>query len=624
MSIIDFKIFNNPNKIISKLPLKIIGNKSSKSCNGIIGNQIKTKLVEPIYLDVVPEDIIQTFLYLFNNNEGKGIYVNILKSKIKDWIVFNNKIDITKTDKIIINQLYKTFSTILKSDNKQISLMFFINLGSYPVIQKTLYINDKKKMIPVISFTSSFIHYDIPLPIPKIIEWSSKITDGILFIFEERKINNIETNSYKIYKRILELKKHPFYKNFNLDFIIIDHFDLVNKIKLFSTVIIISDPYVPVFYQYFLNSNVQLVLIENYNYYSYWSNLLNKNIEYTSWNINTWEESLDKYVPDKKITKNLVVWSKNYYSKDNINEKYIGFLEHLNQNYSNVGLFIEPFSNYTETNFNITTQLDYDKFFDLLYKNYKLIRCWSYRLNPYSTLLTKLRTNHNFIPEFIKLSLTTLPAYENIHWISPRRVLLDFIPDFLKKSKSTEFKEKPNIKTINNYIINNSEELVGMNIINNISSVFYIELPEKSSKFNLWENDFLSDFETILQFINNQPIGSSFIIKIYTFQLPRTINLIKTFQNKFDKIKIIKNEWFDSYLPYRYLIGINYIKEKTRGDKTILDLETYNHMFFSLETQELIKVIKYIKSDVNVDPMMFKNYDLINEWISKWFDSKYI
>jgi hypothetical protein len=117
---------------------------------------------------------------------------------------------------------------------------------------------------------------------------------------------------------------------------------------------------------------------------------------------------------------------------------------------------------------------------------------------------------------------------------------------------------------------------------------------------------------------------SSFIIKIYTFQLPRTINLIKSFQKKFDKIKIIKNEWFDSYLPYRYLIGINYVKEKTKSEKTILDLETYNHMFFSLETQELIKVIKYVKSDVNVEPLIFKNYELINEWISKWFDSKYI
>ncbi len=624
MSIPNFKIFNNPNKIISKLPIEINGNKSSKSCDGIIGNQIKTKLIEPIYLNSKPEDIVQTFLYLFNNNEGKGIYINIIKNKIKDWIVFNNKNQITKNDEIIIKELYKTITKILETNKKNFNLMFFINLGSYPVIQKLLYIDDKKKMIPVVSFTSSFIHYDIPLPIPKIIEWNDKITEGILFVFEEKKIQNLETNSYKIYKRILELKKHPFYKNFNLDFIIINQFDFVNKIKLFNSIILISDPSVPVYYQYFLNSNVQIILIENLNYYSYWSNLLNKNMEYTSWNINTWEESLDKYVPDKKIVKNLTAWSKNHYSKDNIYEKYLGFLEHLNQNFLNIQLFIEPFSNYTEANFSITTQLDYDKFFDLLYKNYKMIRCWSYRLNPYSTLLSKLRTNHNFVPEFIKLSLTTLPPYENIHWISSRRALLDFIPEFLKRSKSTEFKEKPNIKTINNYIINNSEELVEMNIINNNSSVFYIELPEKSSKFNLWENDFISDFETILQFVNSQPIGSSFIIKIYTFQLPRTINLIKNFQNKFDKIKIIKNEWFDSYLPYRYLVGINYVKEKTRGEKTILDLETYNHMFFSLETQELIKVIKFVKSDVNVEPNIFKNYNLINDWISKWFDSRYI
>jgi hypothetical protein len=146
MSLPNFKIFNNPNKIISKLPFEIVGNKISKSCNGIIGNQIKIKLIEPIYLNLIPEDIIQTFLYLFNNNEGKGIFVNIINNKIKDWIIFNNKINITKTDEIIIKELYKTFTSILKTNNKHISLIFFINLGSYPVIKKTLYIEDKKKI----------------------------------------------------------------------------------------------------------------------------------------------------------------------------------------------------------------------------------------------------------------------------------------------------------------------------------------------------------------------------------------------------------------------------------------------------------------------------------------------
>ncbi len=622
----NIKIFNNPNKVIAKLPYEIIGNKISKKCVGLIGNQIKVKLLEPIYLDPVPEDIIQTFLYLFNNNEGKGIFVNIIKNKIKDWIVFANKNSISKNDQIIIKNLFELFGHILKKSESQYSLMFFINLGNYPVIQKNLYIDGKKKMIPVVSFNSSFIHYDIPLPIPKIIEWKQKITEGILFLFEKKKIQNSESKSNSIYKRILELKKHPYYENFKLDFEIVDWdiFDDLTLKKLSTTIVIISDLYVPNYYQYFLNSNVHLVLIENINYFSYWSKLLNKNLEYSSWNIDTWEESLDKFLYNKTITKNLFVWSTKYYNMENIKDKYIGFFEHLNQNYSNIKLFIEPFTNYTEANLSITTQLDYDKFFDLLYKNYKMIRCWSYRMNPYSTLLTKLRTNHTFIPELIKLSLTSLPPYENIHWLAPQRALLDFVPEFLKRSKSTEFKEKPNVKSITNYVINSSDDLINLKIINNNSSVFYIELPEKSSKFNLWENDFISDFETILQFVNNQPIGSSFIIKIYTFQLPRTINLIKAFQNKFERIKIIKNEWFDSYLPYRYLIGINYVKEKTKGDKTILDLETYNHMFFSLETQELIKAIKYVKSDVNVDPSLFKNYDLINDWISKWFDSKYI
>jgi len=84
------KVFNNPNKIIAKLPIKVNYTEQIKLCNGLIGNQIKLKLIEPVYINPIPEDIVQTFLFMFNNNEGNGVFVNIHKNKIKDWIIFSN------------------------------------------------------------------------------------------------------------------------------------------------------------------------------------------------------------------------------------------------------------------------------------------------------------------------------------------------------------------------------------------------------------------------------------------------------------------------------------------------------------------------------------------------------
>jgi len=69
------KIFTNMNKIISKLPNKInyiFYKKINNNCN--VGNIIKLKLMESIYFDVRPEDIIQTLIHLFNNS-GKGIFL---------------------------------------------------------------------------------------------------------------------------------------------------------------------------------------------------------------------------------------------------------------------------------------------------------------------------------------------------------------------------------------------------------------------------------------------------------------------------------------------------------------------------------------------------------------------
>lgn len=608
------KILTNQNKIISKLPNNFENSKThfSKNCKGIIGNQVKLKLIEPIYLDVKSEDIVHTFLYLFNNNEGKGIFVYINKDKLKNFIPFcNEKLGTISThDRQLISKIYLMFIKILKGNN--FNVYFFINLGNYPVLFKSLSA-DNKKMIPVISFTSSYSHYDICLPLPIFPSHKTKKpSHGILFLFENRKISK-DSESSKIYKRILELKTHPFYENFNLSYHVIDDYNekSINEINILSTIVIISDPYVPIYYQYFLNTKSSIVLIENTSHFSYYSKLLKPEIEYISWGINTWEQQLDKYVENKKIPNNLDKWVNNYLTYESISLKYLGFFEHLNQNYFTSKIIVEPFSNYTESNINITTQLDYNKFFDLLYSNYKLIRCWSYRLNPYSNLLGLLKTNHNFIPEFIKLSLTSFGMYENIHWFSGKRAHIDFLPQLLKKN---------GLKNVNQYFIEKSEDLIEFKIINNISSVFYIEIPEPSSKFNLWENDFISDLETIMQFVHVHPEGSIFVIRIFTFQLPRTLNIIQNFQNYFEKIKIIKNEWYDSFLPYRYLVGIRYSKNKNKDKNTSLDLETYNNLFFSVETQELIKVIKYIKSDAQVDIDKFKSYELSTEWINKWFN----
>jgi hypothetical protein len=621
------KILNNPNKIISKLPFILPKSKpfNLKYCNSLIGNQIKLKLIEPIYLNVTPEDIIQTFLYLYNNNEGKGIFVDITKNKIKSFLIFNNdaKGIISKSELKIIKNIYNMLKSILKKVKIQYNVFFFINLSKFPVIHQKLYTEDKKKFVHVVSFSSSHSHYDIALPIPNINSWKQS-DNGILFLFEKDKIKLQNKNSFSIYNRITELKSHPYYKTFNLNYIIIeDNYD-VTKINLLKNIVIISDNEVPIYYQQLLNSGCELILIENYNYYDYYSKLLIPNIEYISWSFSNWENSLDKFVHDKKISNNLKKWVEINYNLESIQNKYIGFLDHLNMNYYQSKITVEPFNDLSEQNYNITTQLDYDKFFNLLQKNYSLIRCWSYRLNPYSSLLAKLKTNHNFVPEFIKLCISSLPPFENLHWISNRRILLDYIPIILKSAKSNEFKEKITIKNTFNYVINNSDELLSMNIINNNSSVFYIEIGERSSKFNLWENDFVSDLETILQFINNQPAGSHFIIRTYTFQLPRTLNLIKTIQTKFEKFKLLKNEWFDSYLPFRYFVGINYLKDKKSDEKIILDLETYNNMFFSLETQELIKIIKYIKSDAQVNPELFLNYNLVNNWFDKWLNKSYL
>ena len=95
-------------------------------------------------------------------------------------------------------------------------------------------------------------------------------------------------------------------------------------------------------------------------------------------------------------------------------------------------------------------------------------------------------------------------------------------------------------------------------------SVFYIELEHSCSNFRKWENEFVSDFEIIMTFIYKQPIGSTFIIRMYTFMEPQTISLIEKFCSNFESVKIIKNKLFDQFMPYRYLVGINRVNNRYR------------------------------------------------------------
>jgi hypothetical protein len=565
------------NKIISKLPNIINYSNKVTKCNSNIGNIIKLKLIESIYLELKPEDIIQTFIYIYNHS-GKGIYFNIKKNKIKQSIIFNNinLEKITKSELAFAKQIVKLFTYILKN-NSISDVMFFVNLNPCPIINN----NITTKMIPVISFTSSFNHNDIVLPLPKIIKYNEKITKGILFIFNKK-----DTNS-SIYKKIIEINNHPFYKTKNINYIVIDNINKLNKIDLYSTIVIID----PIYFQYLLHTNTTIILIED-KLYSYYSILLIPNKEFILWNNINWEEQLDNYIEDKNIKNNLKIWVDRNLVKCNIINKYIGFLEHLQQNFTN-------YNNTAITTIN-KNQLEYNNFFNLLESNYKQLRCWGYRYNPLFRLLTIFKTNHNFIPEFIRIALRSFPKYNTIHWICNRRVLLDETQIILKKN-------------IFSYIVKDSNELNMLNIINNIMSVFYIELEHSCSNFRKWENEFVSDFETILEFIHKQPIGSTFIIRTYTFMEPQTVSLIERFSSNFESVKIIKNKLFDSFMPYRYLVGINYTKNNNIKP---VDIEKYNNEYFMIETNSLIDTLKYIKLPT-YDLSLFTNNNMIDSWISK-------
>ena len=95
----------NPNKFISKLPIKIDLLQIPKKCKGIILlNQIKIRLVDSIYSNFTSDVLVQTFLYLFNVI-GAGIYVHIKTNKLKDFNIFQNIELIQKIDYNLIKHI---------------------------------------------------------------------------------------------------------------------------------------------------------------------------------------------------------------------------------------------------------------------------------------------------------------------------------------------------------------------------------------------------------------------------------------------------------------------------------------------------------------------------------------
>ena len=71
-----------------------------------------------------------------------------------------------------------------------------------------------------------------------------------------------------------------------------------------------------------------------------------------------------------------------------------------------------------------------------------------------------------------------------------------------------------------NTIVVSDEKLVGV----------YDEVLDNIRQDRKQVDEFIDKFESILQFINLRPANSVFIIRIYTFSLPKTINLLNSFR----------------------------------------------------------------------------------------------
>ena len=127
----------NPNKFISKLPIKIDLLQIPKKCKGIILlNQIKTRLVDSVYSNFTSDILVQTFLYLFNVI-GAGIYVHIKTNKLKDFNIFQNIELIQKIDYNLIKHIKLFIEKNIKYFEGEVIL--FINFLQKPVLFKKGY-----------------------------------------------------------------------------------------------------------------------------------------------------------------------------------------------------------------------------------------------------------------------------------------------------------------------------------------------------------------------------------------------------------------------------------------------------------------------------------------------------
>jgi len=577
----------NPNKFISKLPIKIdLLQHLKKSIDCINGTYYKTRLINSTYTNLSSDILTQTFLYLYNVI-GQGIYIHIKKSKIKDFYVFQNPELIEKIDFFLVKNI-KIF--IEKNINDfENEVIFYINFCNKPVLFKKgynpeIYYNSQTRTIlqqhkypfyfPIVSFSSGYKMFDLSVPLIDIkVKYITK--KNLMFLFEKDRLKSGITKV--IYEKIFEYKTHPFYKEKKLDYLIVNSYFKDSQI-IGETNVIIKDPNNPIFLEQLIIAEKNVIVIDPSDFFAWYD----ESIEILRWKYSNWIQELDSFVKIKE--QNFKLNKKNY---------FVAFLYHLSENFRQSSIYISPYSK------NSLLQIEYNKFFNILAKNYNNILCWSYRLNPYFLLLDSLKTNHTFVPSFIKLSSLSFGEFNNLVWISNQKTDLDILYKYLFKNKLKNIEFSKNLKTINN----------------EGRTCYFIEFPFYNKKsMKEWENEHLDNLDLINTFLEKVKMNSIVIIKLFTFRLSRTKLWIQLFQKKFESIKIIKNDWFDIYLPFRYLIGINY---KNKNDKSIiLDLDEIEKDFFDKETNNLELMVKYVNSDTVVKSCNMGNE--IKEWMDKY------
>jgi hypothetical protein len=594
------EIYKNPNKFISKLPININLIKPIKKCRFISAlnydHFIKIRLVDSVYSNLSTDVLIQTFLYLFNVI-GQGIFVNIKKNKIKSFHTFQNESLVKNVDLFLIYEIKKFIEKSIFEFEEEV--IFFININHKPVLMKkgfnpiVYYEKDIKTSLkqhnypfyfPIVSFSSGYKNFDISLPL---FDFKIKfdIKPKLMFLFEKDRLEFGITKV--IYNKIREIKEHPFYKEKKIDYILCNSY-FKNKQEIGEINIIIKDPNNPIFLEQLVLNNQKVIVIDPCDFFSWYDEF----IMFPVWSYDNWINELDRFEAKK-------VFLNNYLSlKDYKKEYFLSFLNNLTENFNESKIYISPYSNLI----NQVKQMDYGKYFSIIANNFKKLLCWSYRMNPYYLLIDYLKTNHNFVPSFVKLS-TSLDTFDNLIWIadSPKYDL-----EFLRKILS-----KNQIKYIYNYSISN---LNSINILGS-KTCYYIEFPLPSNNVAEWENNHLDNLDLVNLFLEKIKPGSIVIIRLLTFKLPRTKDWISFFQQKFESIKIIKNEWFDIFMPYRYLVGINY---GANPNKVILDLDLYEKDFFTIETNNLELLFKYIHSEAKVEKYLANNKQEIKEWLDKY------